>query len=205
MGKYSEELMNKKIISPDNEINIIDEEYVSKVPTIYSINLKEDTTFIISDSNGKICYKFTYKSISDTITICDAKDKPLITIKKGLSSVKILAEEGKKEFAKLKFKNSTKGHKFLMEYINKATEKEEVLNLNCSSNYRTSGVFYGREKENAPMISRICRLSNDINLNKKFNYTIEIAPNVDNLIIIALSVYISMKRYQDFVTTAAFI
>jgi len=197
MGKYSDELLNKSVTSPEKEVVIVDEEYISKESVTLTINAKEGFSqeFVIMDSNGKECYKFKTKSFSDTFTICDPKEKPLLSIKMGFSSDKIFSEKRtKKEIGKIKPKNSTKAHKYEIEYTNKATRKEEILNLNCSSNYRTSGVFHGREKEGAPLISRFSREINNSFLSSKSTFTIEIAPNVDILIMVALCVYVSLKK-----------
>jgi len=53
--------------------------------------------------------------------------------------------------------------------------------MNCSKRFLTSGIFYG--KKDIPMI---CKLTPKESINSKYQFTIEIAPNVDNLIMIAL-------------------
>jgi len=200
MGKYSDELLKKTVTSPEKEIVIVDEDYISKEPTTYTINVKEGFSrhITIMDSDGKECYQYKTKSLSDTFTICDTKEKPLISIKMGFTTDRIYSEKRiKKEIGTIKGKNSTKAHKVVIEYTNKATKKEEVLNLNCSSNYRTSGVFHGREKEGAPMICRFNREFKSSFLDSESNFTIEIAPNVDTLIMITLCVYIILKKSND--------
>jgi len=206
MGKYSDELMEKTVTSPSNEIIIIDRDYISKEPTYYTVNVRESSStyeFEILDKDGKECYKCISKAISDTKLVCDSKNQPLILIKEGATSIKLLSEKNDiKEIAKIKFKNSTKAHKYALEYFNIATQKEEVLNLNCSNTYRTNGVFYGREKEGAPMICRICKTPKESIKNLKNQFTIEIAPNVDSLIMIVFALYISLRRQNDFIVNS---
>jgi len=162
MGKYSDQLMSKSVISPDKEIVIVDEDYISKEPTNFVINVKEGFSydFEILDNNGKECYRTKSKSLSDTRTIYDLKDKPMVSMKEGFTTDKIFSEKKiKKEIAKIKPKNSTKANKYEIEYLNKASRKNEILNLNCSSSFTTAGIFNGREKEGATMICRIRRTS----------------------------------------------
>ena len=195
MGKYNDELLKKTVTSPEKEIVIVDEEYISKEPVTYTIKTKEG--FIITDSNGIECYKYKTKSFSDTFIIYDPKEKPLLSIKMGFTSKIFSEKRTKKEIGKIKPKNSTKAQKYEIVYTNKATGKEEILNLNCSSYFRTSGIFHGREKEGAPLIGRIIRTVDNSFFNQNATYTIEIAPNVDILIMVALCVYVSLKKTSE--------
>jgi len=206
MGKYSDKLMKGKVTSPSNEIIIVDEKYISKEPTIYTINVKEGSSneFTILDSNQEVCYKCKSNSDNDTATICDSRDKPIITIKEGSTSTKIFFAEEKQEkqvLAKIHYKNSTKAIKHTIDYLNLATKKNEVLNFNCSSTYRASGVFYGREKEDAPMICRICKIQKKSAKEKDYQFKIEIAPSVDILIMIALTINITLGNNYDYSNT----
>jgi len=200
MGKYSDQLMSKSVISPDKEIVIVDEDYISKEPTTIIFNIKENFSyeFEILDSNGKECYRTKAKSLSDTRFVYDLKDKPLVSIKEGFTTDKIFSEKKtKKEIAKIKPKNSTKAHKYEIEYSNKATRKDEILNMNCSNSFTAIGIFNGREKEGATMVCRIRRTSEEKFLSSKYQYTMEIAPNVDTLFMITLGIYILRHKSNE--------
>jgi len=200
MGKYSDQLRSKNVTSPDNKLVAIDENYVTKEPTTYKINFEEKLSdnYKILDSNDKECYIVKKKTFGD-VAICNLNEEPLILIKDDFT-LKILKyeKEGKKVIAKVEYKATMKHNKYEVKFKNISTGKDETLCLNGSSTYNTVGVFNGKEKEGAPMISR---MQNTINVSSFFNYkgqfTIEIAPNVDSLLMIALGLFISLTKIND--------
>jgi len=88
---------------------------------------------------------------------------------------KIFSEkEGKKEIVKKKHKNSMKSQKYTIDYINKTTGKDEILNMNCSFTCHTCGIFNGKEKEGAPMIGRFCKIFKDEKKKNQQNFNLKL-------------------------------
>jgi len=146
------------------------------------------------DSNKKECYKCNFNTEGDIIIFYNLNDNPLILLKECSGCVKILSEkEDKKELIIIKNKITMSHHKYSIDYLNKATNKKELLNMKGSNTFRTSGIFYGSEKEGAPMICRICKIEKK----PEYQFTVEIAPNVDNLIMIAITLITTFEINDD--------
>jgi len=206
MGKYNDQLMSNELTPPKNKIVAVSEDYTSMEPTTYTVKYKDNLLSIeVFDSNGKQCFKT--KNIVTGIGIYDMNDEQILKLNENLfPSAKLISKkEDKKEIAKFETKNTTTTHhKFKVEFSNKAGEVSEFLNIHCTSSYRGIGVFSGDEKEGAPMICRMINSSKTHNTNYynsygvyTSNYTVEIAPNVDNLFMIAVMIYIMERRIYE--------
>jgi len=204
MGKYSDHLMSSKVVSPDNKIVLIDEKkYISEKPTTFTFNYNNVATikqYEILDRNGKEPF-IIKKNSSHLYNIYDLNDKCLLKFKEGFTDGKLLIEKGENEEEKLvniKSRNII-SHEYRAEFLNKFTGKDEILNIHYSTSFTTIGVFYGNEEEGAPLICRmhLTEKGKTRFLYKGCQYTIEIAPNVDILYLIAVSLFILRKPIKD--------
>ncbi len=186
MVKYDEKLKNYNVASPDKEIVVVGEKYISKEPSTFTINFKTITFphIEILDNDGKKCFKTDYKTLSRTIS--DLEDNFLLSMETGFISDKIYSEKKIKEkVAEISsVNNTTKRLKYKIEFTNKINGKKDIINMKCSESYHTIGFFNGKEKEGAPMICRIRRTPE-----KHHILIVEIAPNVDIPFMIVLAIY----------------
>jgi len=206
MGKYSDQIKSNELTPPKDKIVVIGEDYISNEPTSYTVKYKNNYLAIeVFDSNGKKCFKTKSKMCG--IGISDMNDEDILYFNENsIPSVKLISKkEDEKEIARFSSKNTTtQHHKYKVEFTNKTNEICQIINVHCSSTYRSVGVFNGNEKEGAPMICRMIdnSKSNQISCDRIYEaytseYTIEIAPNVDNLLMIALMIYImKVKMYN---------
>ncbi|ORX86167.1 hypothetical protein BCR32DRAFT_325065 [Anaeromyces robustus] len=63
--------------------------------------------------------------------------------------------------------------------------------MNCDGFYGSCGIFQGKEKEGSPMVAKIVEImdANSFLTDTETRYSIEMASNVDNALIIALAVF----------------
>lgn len=201
MGKYSDQIKSNELTPPKDKIVVIGEDYISNEPTSYTVKYKNNHLAIeVFDSNGKKCFKTKRKMFG--IGISDMNDEDILYFNDNtLPSVKLISKkEDEKEIARFSGKNTTtQHHKYKVEFTNKTNEICQIINVHCSSTYRSVGVFNGNEKEGAPMICRMINNSKSTSFDRVYEaytseYTIEIAPNVDNLLMIALMIYIMTEK-----------
>jgi len=124
----------------------------------------------------------------------DNNNTPLFNFREKLFSSKTKIYKGKDDkdiLATITPKNSTVAIKFSVEFFNQATEKTEILDMNCDGFYGSCGIFQGKEKEGSPMVAKIVEImdANSFLLETESRYSIEMAANVDNALIIALAVF----------------
>ncbi|KAG4083908.1 hypothetical protein H8356DRAFT_1746596 [Neocallimastix lanati (nom. inval.)] len=198
MLSYYQELVNKKISSPGTDIFVNDNKYISPKPTVMSLEEKQGflkNNFIIKDRNGIECFKCEKGK-----TITSSKNgEPLLILKEGnLSSyMKIVGGNNKnKVIATINTKDSVAEEKYKVTYFNQASEREEILEMNCDATYRSCGIFYGKENEGAPLICKIIEMKSKSFFSNKTNYTIEIASGVDNLFMTSLAICLTEMKEQ---------
>ena len=137
---------------------------------------------------------FKCKKGDSSRVVYDANNQPLFNFREKLFSSKTKVYKGKDDseiMATISPKNSTVAIKFSVEFTNQATERSEVLDINCDGFYGSCGIFQGKEKEGSPMVAKIVEImdANSFLTETESRYSIEMAPNVDNALIIAIAVF----------------
>jgi hypothetical protein len=209
--KYYPKQLQKELSKPNKEIVIVDDRFVFDKParvvltSRHGINaMSFDFAYTISGIDGKEyfkCMNFGNKKI-----LLSADNEPILGIYgKTLSlNYEIYAGDKKERLlAKLTYRNSHVAQKFSIIFTNLVTENEEYMDFNCEEHYRSGGVFYGKEKEGAPMICKF------IEYNYKYStglrskspdaqgsYLIEMAANVDNVFLMAVGIVLAELDYN---------
>ncbi|ORX84276.1 hypothetical protein BCR32DRAFT_326007 [Anaeromyces robustus] len=183
---------------PHNEICVLDPKYVLKNDSIYYFKKKKSLSskMMLEDADHKEIYKCTYNNYSAQGFLKDPnEDVSLFKFKNILHFMKpnelIISsikndKETKELTCNVKIKSSLKEFKYQIEFFNKASKKNEILDVYCSSDYKECGIYYGKRRENGILI---CRFDSS-----KFftgiDFKIEIGPNIDTMFIIIIVNYI---------------
>jgi len=206
-----------QLTNPANDIVIYNQNFVFQQPVTLFLEqfLEEPKTssydFIITDSNNIDYFKCT-KVNKNKMVVYDVNNAPFLNIQIKLLPLEINiygGEDDKTLIASYIPKASTTAEKCEFQFVNQTTQQSETVHMNCDQYYCSGGIFYGREKDGAPMICKFREVM-DANsfmtyCNKK--YVIEIAAKVDNTLFIALAIFFAEmnlhKRknrlnYQDF-------
>ncbi|ORX86175.1 hypothetical protein BCR32DRAFT_325069 [Anaeromyces robustus] len=198
---------NKVISNPPNGIIPYDKNFTFQQPVTLFLEqfLEEPKTskydFVVTD-NKDVEYFKCLKTSPSRIVVHDINDKILFNIQIRAFPLQISVHAGdddKTTLAVCHSKASTVAEKCVFEFYNQVTEQTETVDMNCDKYYCSGGIFYGTEKEGAPMICRLREMM-DANsfmthLNKKF--IIEIAAGVDNTLMIALAIYFAEMNYHS--------
>eukprot|EP00833_Pecoramyces_ruminatium_P000747 jgi/Orpsp1_1/1174779/evm.model.c7180000051389.1 len=197
---------NRNITNPPNDILFNNPEFIFLQPVTLFLEqfLEEPKTskydYIITDKNN-IEYFKCMKITKHKTVIYDINEKPLANIQIKTLPLQINIYEGdgdEKVLATYATKGSTVAEKCEFHYYNKATEKNECLDMNCDKFYCSCGIFYGTEKEGAPMICKFKEIMDSNSfmtyLNKK--YVIDISAKVDNIVIIAIAIYFAEMNFH---------
>ncbi|ORX52241.1 hypothetical protein BCR36DRAFT_582741 [Piromyces finnis] len=181
----------EKISKPENTIVAVDEDFIyNDTKTFF---LKQ---FLDKDSKSKYAFTvnnihnknyFNIKKDGQTKIIYDIYKKPILNIRHSMIFPHIAFYKGNEDKEMIA---SVQPDTTIVEFYNQFTKKQEILNIlndkfNCSC-----GIFYGKEKEGAPMICKIREIM-DANTFITYcdkEYTIEISEGVDIVIIIALAI-----------------
>jgi uncharacterized protein YxjI len=199
----------KELTSPEKDVVAVDSKYVFEEPT--ELLLKEGLLsfsgddFTIKDSSGNSYFKCEGKllSIRDKKFVTDMEGKPLFCIANKVLFLKgrLKIYEGndtKKVLASIAPQTSIKSRKHIVTYYNPVTEKEETLDMKFDFFNHSCGIFYGKEKEGAPMICKIIKkIDAKRILTNKENYYIEIAPGVDIALMSALAICFDEIKNDD--------
>ena len=95
MGKYSDHPMNTEITTPEKEIIVFGEEYISKEPKKYIIKYKGSQIRIFDDKLEE-CFKAKKKLTGFGIYTLEEDNKRLALYKEGFSGMKIYPGKIKK-------------------------------------------------------------------------------------------------------------
>jgi len=187
---YLTEIAYRTVESPIKPISIVDEKYVTQKPLLYKIEKEKK---ILSDYNYRI------KDIDDTeiylskeklrgSVIYNKNNEPIIGITDSYDSViQRKINLGKKDdmcIGSIKLVNSNVLNKFILEFLNKDTGIYESFMMNCDPDYFIGIIFYDNGQGNTYLVAKI--LKDQYN---KYQYTVEIAPGVDNIYIIATCIH----------------
>jgi len=193
---YYVEQVKRPIDVPLKPVNVFGSSYVFQSPMAVVLevqNLFSKYKYLIKGLNDEVYFRAT-KGLSTVLY--DMNDKPLLNIRNGFT--KVCLYEGKNHdeqpLVVIKNKDSTVARKFTVTYINRQTKQEETLDMNCDCHFRSAGIFMGKEKEGAPMVGKCIQTVKPTIGGEKIKYTIQIAPGIDIILIIALSIFIRIKK-----------
>ncbi|ORX86172.1 hypothetical protein BCR32DRAFT_325066 [Anaeromyces robustus] len=186
---------NSEVIEPPNEIVALEERFVFHRPITLVIGAKlftfTEDDYTIKDDEGMDYFKCSGNSlnISNKKIIYDLYDLPLLNIKNQILSLRdkvtvYLGETEEEVFATVTQKSMVNVTKYTLDFFNQAKDKKEFLDLKCDIVGNSCGVFYGKEKEGAPMIGKITRKIES----STYSYTVEIAPKVDIALMVAATI-----------------
>ena len=196
LKKYNDNEVNK----PQNDIVALENRFVFQQPITLVINTKllsfSSNDFTIKDTQGRDYFKCKGSSLNITNkkTLYDLYDLPLLNIQNQLLTLKdktdiYLGANSEQIVATIKQKSFMNVNKYVLEFYNIANECVEFLDMKCDLMGSSCGIFYGKEKEGAPMISRISRKIDTTQiLSPEGNYYVEIAPGVDISLIVAATI-----------------
>jgi len=205
-GKKVEE-KTVEVIEPDNKIVVIDKENLSFENSIYNLKNKEKSlsyNLVFQDSKENDLYTCKFKSLSDKGYFKDFNEKIIVSFKlhghfSGKYDITINKEDKDTHSVTCQLipRNSTSSYmKYTVEFKNKETGKTEILDVQYKNNLKKCFIYYGKQKENGQLI---CKLLTT-NLMKN-DFTIEIAPNVDQLFINVI-IYIILRMFQTHIIMA---
>jgi len=158
--------------------------------------------FSIKDTKGVSYFKCKGKYISfhDRKYLYDIYDKPIITIKKNISlrfKQTLNDPVSDHEIASIKKSSLFSLRKLVVKFYNKATNQKETLVLKSDLISLSCGIYYG-DKANAPLIARVNKVIDAKTLfTNKDSYSLEIAPNVDMALMVALAIIFDEFKHDD--------
>jgi len=152
--------------------------------------------FTIKDINNIEYFKCKGKvfTFHDKKTLYDLYELPILNIQHKIftlkRNIKIYADKNdQKQLASISKKSIFSIKKYIIEFYNQATEQTEYLEMKCDYFSFTCGIFYGKEKEGAPLICKVIkRLDAKLLFTSQENYYCQIAPGVDLAFMVALSI-----------------
>ncbi|KAG4089728.1 hypothetical protein H8356DRAFT_1717014 [Neocallimastix lanati (nom. inval.)] len=195
MGLFSSVKKDEKIVTPKDKIVAVDDRFVLKENTVLMLKEKiislTGDDFSIKDVNG-VCY---FKCKGKAITMrgkkefYDANGKLLFSLKNKLLAVKktIKVYEGdsdSKTLAVVKPKSALFLKNCEAEFFNKTTGKTDKFNMKCDVIGFRCHVYHGSDL--------ICKIHKKFDGKLAFtgqnNYYVEIAPNVDIALMLAIGI-----------------
>ncbi|ORX86177.1 hypothetical protein BCR32DRAFT_325070 [Anaeromyces robustus] len=132
------------------------------------------------------------------IILYDTADEPILNIKedKSIKGLKIYDKDNTfKLIATISLKSLIKGNKYVIDYINQHTNKREKLDLKCDFFGESCGIFYGHEKDKAPMICNVLHKRNKFSDNND-QYCVQMASNVDAALMIAVAICFDILKHK---------
>jgi len=198
---------SKEVSSPQNPVIGIEQRFVFNKPVTLLLDEKRSFSgddFKIKDENGVAYFKCKGKAFSfrDKKVVYDLYDKPIFNIQENL-----LFGHGQKVYAgkdtstvlgSVHRRINLKNNKYEYSFTNLATNKQEVLDIKCDFFGCSCGIFYGKEKNGAPMICRITKTKKMLSLISNYDhYQITIAPGVDAALMVALTICFDEIKNED--------
>jgi len=194
MSKYFE----SSTLLPRNDICVIDNEYLSEESSTYYFKStgKIGIKYHFEDANNKVLYKCQYKTLSGNFNFNHPKtDRPLVKIKGKFHFLKpndiyITRFKNGKEIdtvsCNIKVNIKWSSYRYIIEFYNKATEKNEIIEVDCLGKYKDCTIYYGLKKEKG---IPICKFDSS----KYFlgiDFKIDISPRVDTLFMLVVIEYV---------------
>lgn len=203
MKNYS----SMNVVSPPRPVACVEQRFVFQQPLQLYLDEKYSFSgddFTIKDSNGVSYFKCKGKTFSfrDKKVLYDLYDKPLINIQENAfygHGMKVYAGKNTdKVLGSIHRKSLLKKNKYEFTYQNIATNQTEVLDMKCDFFGSSCGIFYGKEKEGAPMICSITKTKQMLSLFSNYDhYVINVAPGVDAALMVALTICFDELKHED--------
>ncbi|OUM62308.1 hypothetical protein PIROE2DRAFT_44426 [Piromyces sp. E2] len=194
---------------PKNDIVGIEPRFVFRNPLTLILREKifsfSGDDFSIKDINNVEYFRCKGKALSirDKKILYDLYQKPILNIQHKIltlkGNIKIYAEDKQdKILATINKKSFISVKKYIIEFYNQATEKTEYLDMKCDFFSYSCGIYYGHEKEGAPLI---CKITKKIDMKLVFttqeNYFVQIAPGVDAALMMAIAICFDEYKNED--------
>jgi len=194
---------------PKNDIVVVDPRFVFRMPVTLILREKifcfSGDDFSIKDLNDVEYFRCKGKALSirDKKVLYDLYQKPILNIQHKIftmkGNIKIYADnEENKILATVNKKSFISVKKYIVEFYNQATGKNEYFDMKCDFFSFTCGIFYGHEKEGAPMV---CKVTKKLDVKLVFttqeNYYVQIAPGVDAALMVAIAICFDEYKNED--------
>lgn len=196
---YFDELNNKVLLRPIEDVAIVDRKYVYQQSVVVMLESAKNVfaKFDLKVKGTDGVKYFKGKSKSNKKVIYTLEGEPIVNIANAKHGKKVyLGKTEEKEVASIKAKDK---RKFKIKFTNLVTGQPSFFEMKCDKKFRICGIFYGKEKEGAPLV---CKFNRD-----KFGKDrcgIEMAPGVDNMFLIALAHFFNNKvEYKKYLKLAA--
>ncbi|OUM59325.1 hypothetical protein PIROE2DRAFT_69876 [Piromyces sp. E2] len=195
-----------EISSPPQPIIGVDERFIFQEPLTLYIDEKSSISgddFIIKDSNEVPYFncKGILFSFNDKKVIYDTDDKPVLNIQEDTfvgNGINIYAGYySNTKLGKLDKKSIFKSNKYVYKFTNLVDNCTEELDMKCDISGNSCGIFYGKEKEQAPMVCNIVKIKQNTDNKKYDHYCIKIAPNVDVALMVALTICFDELKHES--------
>lgn len=158
--------------------------------------------FSIKDTNGMTYFKCKgkYLTLHDRKYLYDIYNNPIITIKQNISlrfKQTLNDPRSDEKIASIKKTSLLSFRSLTVKFFNKATNKKEILTVKGDIMSFSCGIYYG-EGSHAPMIARVVkRIDAKTIFTSKDSYSLEIAPNVDMALMVALAIIFDEFKHED--------
>jgi uncharacterized membrane protein YgcG len=187
---YFKELYDKPIQPPTREFAVVGRKYISQSPKEYILERAKSSfakyNLKVKGTDGIKYYKGKHKPSSSVI--CTLDNVPLLKIKesqeKKIRKDVYIGNDKSILVSQIKCRNSKSNYKISVKNLIRG--EEEYLQMNSDRKLVVCGIFYGKEKEGAPLIAKIIRDNHT-----RTKCTLEIAPNVDIIFMMGLAAFFS--------------
>ncbi|KAG4083916.1 hypothetical protein H8356DRAFT_1746604 [Neocallimastix lanati (nom. inval.)] len=197
---------NRELEEPQNDIVAVDDRFVFHQPTHLIISSKlislTSSDITITDSSGAEYFRCNDELVNKTI-INDLDEFPIVNIQSQILSLKdkiniYRLDTNKEIVGSITQKSVINVKKYTLDFINHATDKKDFLDFKCDVMGNNCGVFYGKEKDGAPMVCRIIRKIEGKSFvsSPQEYYYVDISPGVDIALIVAATICFSKLKKE---------
>jgi len=185
---YNDEIVE----NPTHIISVVDDFTYNPVSLIFTYDPENgaDARIRVTDLNG-----VEYFKSKDNVILYDNSNKAIFKLSQKFTCTKVyIGTDKTRTLAKIKYDGS---YTYKVEYYNQKTESDEVIFLYCDKHYCSGAIFQGKEGEKGSVIiGKIVELmdANSFVINAETKFLLNIAPNVDNALIISLAMYFINKN-----------
>jgi len=157
--------------------------------------------FSIKDTNGLTYFKCKgkYMTLHDRKYLYDIYNNPIITIKENISlrfKQTLNDPRSDTKIASIKKSSLFSFRTLTVKFNNKANNKKEILTVKGDLMSLSCGIYYG-EGSNAPLVARVNKkLDAKTIFTNKDSYSLEIAPNVDMALMVALAIIFDEYKHE---------
>jgi uncharacterized protein YxjI len=185
--------------SPKNDIVCVEPRFVLRQPVTLILKEKlfsfSGDDFSIKDINDVVYFKCKGKAFNlrDKKILYDLYQKPILNIQNKILSLKRYmkiyeGDQSEKQLASISKKSFISIKKHVIEFYNQVTNKTEYLEMKCDFFGYSCAIFYGKEKEGAPLIAKVSKKINAKLLTSQEDYYCQVAAGVDIAFMTALAI-----------------